>query len=48
MKQRIRIALAIAIVTAIAAVISYLWRVFRIGQASKNEAEMEESSRSLK
>jgi hypothetical protein len=38
MKPRIRVALAVATVTAIAAIVSYLWRVFRLGQTSKNDA----------
>ncbi len=37
MRQRIRVALAVAAVAAIAAIVSYLWRVFRIGQTSKKD-----------
>jgi hypothetical protein len=46
MRQRIKVALAFAAVAVIAAIVSYLWRVFRIGQTSKtNEAEMEDSGK---
>jgi len=43
MRPRIRVALAVATVAAIAAIVSYLWRVFRLGQTSKNDAETGDS-----
>jgi len=46
MKQRIKVALAFAAVALIAAIVGYLWRVFRIGQTSKiNEARTEDSGK---
>lgn len=46
MRPRIRVALAVAAVAVIAAIVSYLWRVFRIGQTSKkNDAGTEDSSK---
>jgi|GEM_PF-354456 multidrug resistance efflux pump len=46
MRKRITIALAVAAVAVIAAIVSYLWRVFRIGQTSKtNDAETEDGGK---
>jgi hypothetical protein len=48
MKQRITVALAVAAVAVIVAIVSYLWRVFRVGQTSENDAETEDSSKHRK
>jgi hypothetical protein len=42
MRQRIKVALAVAAVAVIAAIVGYLWRVFRIGQTSKNDVGTED------
>jgi len=46
MRKRVTVALAVATVAVIAAIVSYLWRVFRIGQTSKtNNAETEDGGK---
>ncbi|MGA3199186.1 MAG: hypothetical protein ABSD89_07240 [Halobacteriota archaeon] len=46
MRKRIMVGLAVAAVAVIAAIVSYLWRVFRIDQTSKtNDAKTEDGGK---